>query len=267
MSENVHTIEQFYGVYLLYCLNAKYKGRTYIGYTVDPNRRIKQHNKGKKAGGARKTSNRGPWTMVLIVHGFPNDIAALRFEWAWQHPTRSRRLSHLPKKKSREAGYDYALRVLAEMLRVGPWHRLPLTIRWLNQEFARNFPSDKLPPFHMPVCYGNVVSKKLAITSKNSTSAEIITHHPTCVICLREIDDKPLVCLSPNCDLKSHVVCLATTFLEKGEYLPIEGRCPRCKELYLWGDLIRKYRGCYGNLSIIISKDITDDISTSDSEL
>lgn len=58
---DAEVIEHFYGVYLLYCMNPKYKGRTYIGYTVDPCRRLKKHNAGKKYGGAWKTSDKGPW--------------------------------------------------------------------------------------------------------------------------------------------------------------------------------------------------------------
>ena len=40
-------IENFYGVYLLVSQNPRYKGRTYVGFTVDPIRRLKQHNGGK----------------------------------------------------------------------------------------------------------------------------------------------------------------------------------------------------------------------------
>ncbi|CAF4443259.1 unnamed protein product, partial [Adineta steineri] len=107
----------------------KCKGRTCIGFTVNLNRRIKQHNKGKDFGGAKRTSGKGPWEMVLIVHGFPNEISALRFEWAWQNPEQSVRLKHLNLPKTKRFSLKFKLQILAEMLSIGPWTRLPLTIR------------------------------------------------------------------------------------------------------------------------------------------
>ncbi|GAB1611148.1 hypothetical protein Ahia01_001401900 [Argonauta hians] len=172
-------VEDFYGVYLLYNVNPTFRDRIYIGYTVDPNRRVRQHNAGRHAGGARKTSNRGPWEMVLIIHGFPNHISALRFEWAWQHPTASRRLRHVPAKKSGELDYNFRLRVLGEMLRASPWHRLPLTIRWLKQDYCREFPPRLRPPGHMPFAYGPVtavtIAKNANITTTTTTTTAAAT--------------------------------------------------------------------------------------------
>lgn len=66
-------------------------GATYVGATVDVNRRLRQHNK-ELAGGAHATGAkvaRGEtWTRHCYVSGFPDWPAALQFEWRWKQISR-----------------------------------------------------------------------------------------------------------------------------------------------------------------------------------
>lgn len=64
---------------------------TYVGATIDLDRRLRQHNKEIK-GGAFATSakvNKGEtWIRACHVEGFPDWQAALQFEWRWKHLSR-----------------------------------------------------------------------------------------------------------------------------------------------------------------------------------
>lgn len=240
--QTADVVEQFFGVYLLYCINPRYNGRTYIGYTCDPIKRIKQHNTGVRAGGARRTHSKGPWEMVLIVHGFHNSVSALRFEWAWQHPRSS--LRKFARKSPKETRFHHAIRILSKMLSSTPWCKLPLTIRWINEERVCEFSPDYYPPVHMPIVYGPVIAKKLA----QGTRQDNLKNSDTvkCFLCHREVDEKHKVqCIKPSCACVYHLICLARHFIGNNEsLLPVEGNCPSCNSIVLWGDLIRKKRGC-----------------------
>ncbi|ESO91579.1 hypothetical protein LOTGIDRAFT_163304 [Lottia gigantea] len=252
----VQEVEAFFGVYLLYNLNPKYKGRVYIGKTTDPNRRIHQHNTGAKAGGAWKTDGKGPWEMVLIIHGFPEAVSALRFEWAWQHPKISRRIRHLPAKRKSEKSYDFHFRVVSEMLRTAPWNRLALTIRWLNQEFRLDFSPTTPPPNHMPIEFGPIMCKKVGGKKKKTNEKTGDDESDSlmlefCDVCYKRIqkEDVKLSCLHPECFMKSHIICLARVFLGNADHvIPIEGQCPKCDAILMWGELVRQRQGCHRNL-------------------
>jgi len=82
--------------YLLKSANDKYLDETYIGFTDNPLKRLRQHN-GLIKGGAKKTSRKRPWELVLVVSAFPNKILALKFEWAWQNPFTSKLTSDFVK--------------------------------------------------------------------------------------------------------------------------------------------------------------------------
>jgi len=64
---------------------------TYVGATIDLERRLRQHNKEIK-GGAYATSakvlNGETWTRACHISGFPNWQAALQFEWRWKQLSR-----------------------------------------------------------------------------------------------------------------------------------------------------------------------------------
>jgi len=70
-------------VYLL--LNSTHT-RTYVGATIDPIRRLRQHNQ-DIVGGARATSS-DKWTHACVIYGFPDERSALQFEWMWKYLTR-----------------------------------------------------------------------------------------------------------------------------------------------------------------------------------
>jgi structure-specific endonuclease subunit SLX1 len=91
--------------FFVYLLEATNKS-TYIGATVDLDRRLKQHNK-ELAGGAVATSikvNKGEtWTRVCHVSGFPDWQAALQFEWRWKQLSRKLPKTMKPLERRMEA--------------------------------------------------------------------------------------------------------------------------------------------------------------------
>jgi predicted GIY-YIG superfamily endonuclease len=110
-----------------YLITSPHRGKTYIGYSSDPGKRIRQHN-GLIVGGAKRTKRGRPWSFFCIVSGFQDKHQALSFEWHWQHPS----------KGLKGPSIDKRLNVLAKLLSKSTG--VPLTIVWFQpRQMAQQF--------------------------------------------------------------------------------------------------------------------------------
>ena len=71
--------------YACYCLVSE-KGTTYVGFSTNVDRRLRQHNR-ELSGGAKATRGH-TWERICTVAGFPTQQSALQFEWKWKHLSR-----------------------------------------------------------------------------------------------------------------------------------------------------------------------------------
>jgi predicted GIY-YIG superfamily endonuclease len=80
----IKNLQEYPSDHMCYVLKSLSSKRIYVGYTVDFNRRLRQHN-GELVGGAKKTEKGRPWIPICHIKGFYEKSSALRFEWRIQH--------------------------------------------------------------------------------------------------------------------------------------------------------------------------------------
>lgn len=101
-----------YYVYFIKSTN----GSTYIGATVNLDKRIRQHNKELKGGAtatSQKVSQGEKWDYYCYVENFPTWNEALKFEWRWKHISRQ-----IQKKNPRINPTEKRLEALNQLLQL-----------------------------------------------------------------------------------------------------------------------------------------------------
>ncbi|KAI0342464.1 hypothetical protein BDW22DRAFT_200933 [Trametopsis cervina] len=266
-----HRFPPFYACYLL--KSDATSRLTYVGSSPHPPRRLRQHN-GEITQGATRTMRHRPWTMQMIVYGFPSRIAALQFEWAWQNPWLSRHLRDSPGGLVFQKGkrsMTYQVSVACVMTAAHPFNTWPLRVKFFTEQARKLWDATSkkvvLPSgLYVDVELEGVDGRSgiigtgrtgpIDVTDEAFTTAHLrkagkLSVSPRCTICKTQVDiaQEPLesaLCPADSCTAVSHLTCLAEAFRGSAStpttFIPRGGECPSCRTYTLWGDVIR---GCY----------------------
>ncbi|KAH9101771.1 hypothetical protein LEN26_014075 [Aphanomyces euteiches] len=219
--------------------------RSYIGFTVTPQRRIRQHN-GEIVNGAKKTLPHRPWEMVLVVYGFPTKELALqcKFEWVWQHPYNSRftksTMGHLKTDKSlgNMRCIQRKIRELHLILNLPPWSQLELILSYTSQEMFDL--GQSLDAFQLPSQMRIVMVSLDELPASHDTHEEDQQTTHDCTECSEPIaPDQPMLqCYHLACPMKAHVPCLSSKFTLLESSVPHLGTCSICNDELVWPRLL-----------------------------
>ena len=105
--------------------------RSYIGATVDPARRLRQHC-GQIKGGARRTRGR-EWKFECVISGFRTWREALQFEWRFKYDSRGCR-----SRASRRSALDGLLKRERWTINSPPAAEVPLDVEFIPTRFCSN---------------------------------------------------------------------------------------------------------------------------------
>ncbi|KAF8070339.1 hypothetical protein FPV67DRAFT_1013295 [Lyophyllum atratum] len=298
-----HVFPPFYACYLLKSIQTPRSKATYIGSTPSPPRRIRQHN-GELKQGAWKTRLRRPWVMQMIVHGFPSRLAALQFEWAWQHPEKSRHL----RDASGEALFTARMpkhvktnvQIVRTMIANHPYHKWPLHVKLFTEdavtawnEATKDITQTPMPPgFTYSIELEGVDGKSgkvgsgrcvpISVKDEQFTSSYLAKNTALlvsncdlkCAICDGLLTDyttdalSTALCPAPTCTAVTHILCLSRQFLEADPsergLIPRGGKCTCCNTYTLWGDFVR---GSYRRMVGGVAIEEEDTLETDQGEL
>ncbi|KAI6670880.1 hypothetical protein NL676_005765 [Syzygium grande] len=141
---------KFFACYLLASLSPRHKGHTYIGFTVNPRRRIRQHN-GELMCGAWRTKGKRPWEMVFCIYGFPSHVSALQFEWAWQHPRESLAVRTAASEFKSLSGIGNKIKLAYTMLNLPSWQSFNIRVNYFSTKYTKHSAGCPSLPEHMKV--------------------------------------------------------------------------------------------------------------------
>eukprot|EP00920_Eleutheroschizon_duboscqi_P004652 GHVT01010740.1.p1 GENE.GHVT01010740.1~~GHVT01010740.1.p1 ORF type:complete len:419 (+),score=59.39 GHVT01010740.1:231-1487(+) len=190
---------RFYCSYMLRSI--PHPTSTYIGFSTDPRRRLRQHNGELQQGGAVRTKRYRPWELMCVVGGFPNKICALQFEWAWQHPHSSRRLRrHLEIVTAqsspsavpglgplgaarRQRGTAQCVQTLFLLLGSAPYRRMPLDLYVVDSEsFLPVWRRCGQAPAHLPLILLDSADDLPQLLARQTSGSQAVAASATAVI-------------------------------------------------------------------------------------